>query len=431
MKAISRITASFLSILILCTSFACFALPDLSNYSLNCKSAVIINTDTGRVIYEKAPDEQMSIASTTKIMTAICVMENCADLEAEVTVEYNSLLRIGNTGLVTAGLKTGEKMSVVNLLHCLLMASAADASVVLADYISDFSTFVDTMNQKAKSLGLNNTHFVDTHGFHEKKDGHYSTASDLAKLAQYAMKNELFASIVAKSSYTVPKTNLSPERNLVSTNYLIMPNSSFYYDGACGIKTGYTSDAGRCLVSFCKRDKVNYVCVVLGCDSYDSSGALAVKHFTDSIYLYEQAYNNYNLKKLCKTDKVMATVHDKCFGIDADVVLVPAKAVSYLVKDGEKVKNKITLDSETLSAPVEKGQKLGVCRFYIDGKQVGKVSLVAQEAVQRDVTKMAITILLWVLAGLVVCFIVVILVITLSKKKSRSKGRMRRTVKYK
>lgn len=398
------------------------------DYELNCKNAVVINTDTGRTVFEKNADDKVAIASLTKIMTALVVIENCDDLEQSVETKLSALLSIGNTGLVTINLVSGEKMSVKDMLYCLLIHSAADASVVLAEYIGGtVDGFVEMMNEKAKALGMENTHFVNTHGL--DADGHYSSARDMATLTAYALKNELFCDIVSKNSYTTEPTNKNSARTVSTTNYLLNYNSGFYYEYANGVKTGYTGNAGRCLVSSATKNKTSYVCVVLGCDAYNANGTMACKHFSDSIYLFEKAFSQYSFKDVCRSGEDVVSVPVKCFGIDTNAQGVYASDCNYLLGKKENPEMEIKLDKETLDAPVKAGDKLGVCDISVDGNTVASVDIVAKEDINRDYAKIILTVLIWTLAVLIAAAAAVAVIIIMKKKKGNG-GQMKRNVKY-
>lgn len=423
------IAAVFLAVIMMiaCLSPVAYMHSIGDDYELNCKNAIVVNTDTGRTVFEKDADTPVSIASLTKIMTAITVIENCTDFDALVEVKTSSLLSIGNTGLVTANLVSGEKMSVKDMLYCLLIPSAADASVVLADYIGgSVSAFVEMMNKKAEEIGMTNSHFVNTHGL--DADGHYSTARDIAVLTEYALKNEMFTDIVSHQSYTTSQTNIKAPRTVYTTNYLLLQNSGFYYEWADGVKTGYTDNAGRCLVSTALKDKTRYICVVLGCDAYNANGTMACKHFSDSIYLFENAFKTFSLKKVCKKGKEAVKVPVKCFGIDGEAEGVFKDDFKYLMSKNEKAEMKINLDKELLDSPVKAGDRLGTCDIVFDGKTLKTVEIRAKYDVSRNYTKIIITVLIWLLIFLVAVAVIAAVIIFMKKKNGGH--RMKRNVRY-
>ena len=250
------------------TSTNSFELP-----TINSRAYVVIDRKTNTVLIGKSENQKKKMASTTKIMTALIVLENC-DLSEMVKISKKS----SSTGGSRLGLKAGDKITVYDLLYGLLMRSGNDTAIALAEHTAgSISGFADLMNQKASELGLSNTHFVTPHGLDE--DNHYTTAYELAILSNYAMNNEIFAKIVGTKNYTI-KINGYP-KTLTNTNELLGNLNGVY-----GIKTGFTNGANRCLVSCCKRGNMDLICVVLGADT---------KKFrtTDSIKLIEYSFNNF------------------------------------------------------------------------------------------------------------------------------------------
>ena len=254
--------------------------------SINSRAGILVEVSTGRILYEKRSTEKMWPASTTKIMTAILVLENC-NLDDMVTVTETAISNIPS-GYVICDLQIGEEISVKDLLNALMIKSANDAAYVLAEHVGgSVNDFAYMMNQKAKELGCTSTHFVNPNGIHN--ENHYSTAYDLYLIAKYAMKNETFRNLVSTTEYTLPITNKysNEDRSFRTTNDLINPDSSNYYKNAIGIKTGYTSQAGNCLVSESSRDGLEFISVVLNGD-----------RFTDSKKLFDYAYDNFTLTKI-------------------------------------------------------------------------------------------------------------------------------------
>ena len=213
------------------------------------------------------------MASTTKIMTATIILENC-NLDDIVTISKKS----ANTGGSRLGLKTNDKISVLNLLYGLLLCSGNDAAVALAEYCSgSIPEFCNLMNQKAIELGLTNSHFETPHGL--DSDGHYTTAYELALITDYALKNSTFVKIVNTKNHTIQINNYP--KNLSNTNELLG-----VLDGVYGVKTGFTNGANRCLVTACKRNDMDLICIVLGCDTKKFRGQ-------DSTKLINYCFDNF------------------------------------------------------------------------------------------------------------------------------------------
>ena len=241
--------------------------------SINSRSCIIYDRNSHMVLYGKNETKQVKMASTTKIMTSLIIIENCSLSE---TIEISQ--KAAGTGGSRLGLKTGDKITIKDLLYGLMLCSGNDAAVALAEYAGgDIQGFAELMNQKASEFGLKNTQYESPHGL--DSDGHYTTAYELAVLSDYALKNETFAKIVGTKNYTV--TINGYPKNLSNTNELLG-----YLNGVYGIKTGFTNGANRCLVTACKRNDMDIICVVLGADT---------KKFRtqDSIKLIEYAFKNF------------------------------------------------------------------------------------------------------------------------------------------
>ena len=241
---------------------------------LKSKSVYLENLDTGNVVFSKDPDERRFPASTTKIMTYIITAEHVSDFKKTyVTVKSDVLHLLDGTGSSVAGLEADEKLSIYQLLNCLMIPSGNDAALILADYIGggDISKFVGMMNDKAKKLGCKNTHFENPHGLNDPN--HYTTVTDMATITKYALTLPMFAEI----SNTVTSDCLGDDRYLVTTNYMIDENrgGEYYYPYAQGIKTGSTgNDSGYCLVSTAVKNGYTYLCVAYGAPYEDENGEL-------------------------------------------------------------------------------------------------------------------------------------------------------------
>ena len=241
--------------------------------TINSRAYIVLDRKSSTVILGKNHNQRKKMASTTKIMTSLVVIENC---NLSDTVEISK--KAGSTGGSRLGLKTGDKITVNDLLYGLMLCSGNDAAVALAEYVAgSINNFSELMNNKALELGLTNTHFITPHGL--DADEHYTTAYELAILSNYALKNETFAKIVGTKEYTITiNNNVKTIRN---TNELLGNLNGVY-----GIKTGFTNGANRCLVTACKRGDMDIICVVLGADT---------KKFrsTDSIKLMEYAFSHF------------------------------------------------------------------------------------------------------------------------------------------
>lgn len=243
--------------------------------TINSKSAIIYDRISGSILFGKNENQKRKMASTTKIMTAIIVLERC-NLDDIVTVSSKA----AGTGGSRLGLHTNDKISVRDLLYGLLLCSGNDAAVALAEYVGgDLSGFANLMNKKSNSLELTSTHFITPHGL--DNDNHYTTAYELAIITNYALKNESFYNFVSTKNYTVT-INGNP-KTLSNTNELLGNLNGVY-----GVKTGFTNGANRCLVTAVKRDNMDLICIVLGADTKKD-------RTKDSIQLIEYAFKNYTM----------------------------------------------------------------------------------------------------------------------------------------
>ena len=243
--------------------------------NINAKSAVVLEVVSGRIIYEKNSNSKRFLASTTKILTAITIIENC-DINSQVIVGQNTVGVEGSS----IYLEVGEKLSVLDLLYGLMLRSGNDCAETLAVYCSgSISEFAKLMNNTAKKIGAFNSNFVNPHGLHD--ENHYTTAMDLALISRYAMQNETFRQIVGTKSIKIPFTTRDSARLLINKNKLLSR-----LEGCTGIKTGYTKKAGRCLVSSVKKDNFEYICVVLDCPNM----------WEESISAFNYAFNEFSNK---------------------------------------------------------------------------------------------------------------------------------------
>lgn len=262
-------------------------------------SALLMDMHSGKILFEKNINEKRYPASLTKVMTAIIVLENC-QLTDTATVSYNAVMSL-SPGYITANLQIGEEFTIEQLLYVLLVGSANDVAIVLAEHTSgSIEAFAELMNQKAKDLGCTSTNFVNPNGVHN--ENHYSTASDLALIARYAMKNETFRKLVSTTSYTLPATNKydRDDRLFTNTNALLIVNNNnrndnYYYKYATGIKTGFTTPAGNCLIASANKDDLELLIITLNASQTDEGLS---QRYLDAHKLFDYGYNSYILRKV-------------------------------------------------------------------------------------------------------------------------------------
>ena len=277
-----------LSLLLVCIVFAGVGFSNLNIEQVNAeitsaKSMCVLEHTSNKVLYSKDMNTMRANASTTKIVTAITVIQNCKDLDEVITV-HNKSIGIEGTSIY---LRKDEQLTVRDLLYGLMLRSGNDSAVALAYHIGGTeSKFVNMMNELCASVGAKNTHFANPHGLDD--ENHYTTAYDLALVTSYALNNPIFKEIVSSKHHTIPATNISDARYLTNKNRLL--NS---LDGCIGVKTGFTSRAGRCLVSAIERNGVILVCVVLNCGPM----------FEESVALLNSAYAEYDFSPITIANK--------------------------------------------------------------------------------------------------------------------------------
>ena len=255
----------------------------------NAEAALLISPDSGMVLYEKNADERRYPASTTKIMTALLVLENVADLNETVTAQASDFETL-EADSSSAGIKEGETVTVEDLLYGLMLPSGNEAAYMLARHVAgSYEAFVDMMNQRAEELGCTGTHFVNPCGLHD--DNHYTTARDLYKIAYAAMQDETFADIADTVQWNMSKTNMQEERKVLTTNQLIFSSYQPWAYAYCkGIKTGNTSQAGNCFVGYAEYGDAKLYSVVMGCDSSSLEYSNIPASFTDTKALFEWGF---------------------------------------------------------------------------------------------------------------------------------------------
>lgn len=392
-------------------------------------SAILLHEESGRIFYEKNADAKAYPASTTKIMTALLAVENL-DPQTILTASETAI-DIDRDGS-NIGLLNGEQMTVEQYLYALLVASANDAANVLAEAVAgDISSFVEKMNARAAELGMSGTHFVNAHGYHD--ENHYTTARDLSKLAVAVMEHDLLRQIVGTGMYEIPPTNKYTEPRIMANNNSLVNtyrDHRYVYEGAAGIKTGHTSDAGSCLVSYAKRNGVGLFCVTLNAPvEYEGNYS-----FLDSIALFNHGFNNYSLKTISDINEIVSVREVKWAKGDEQVVLSAKDPLEILLPkqyDSEKLTKEVYAE-ENIKAPVKQGDILGRLVYSYDGEKVGSVDLVATKDVKRSVAKMIFSTLwglifnVWVITPL--AFIVFILLLRrwAEIKKERKERERRR-----
>ena len=391
----NRFFALFLALVLsLCLFPAAYAAgdekPELpADPDILAKAALLVDANTGTVVYAKGEHEELYPASLTKIMTALLTLEAIdagkLSMDQELTATATALEGLSSDGS-SAGIKVGETMSVRNLLYCMLVVSANEACDILAEAVSgSVSAFVAAMNAKAADLGCENTHFVNPNGLHDPQ--HYTSAWDMYLITKAAMEYPDFMTICDTAAYTVPATNLNAERKLYTTNHLLSNWRVIGYRNteAHGIKTGTTDAAGHCLVSSAMRGSLHFISVILGADRVVENGVGNIRSFSETTRMFNYGFDNFTYKTIVEEKEVIQEVPVSLSKMD-HVTVHPAKDIEVLlpkVLGAGDLERTITLE-EPVEAPVEKGQKLGTMALSYDGVTYATVDLLASFDVEAS-----------------------------------------------
>ncbi len=333
---------------------------------VDARSAVLAEVSSGTVLYEKNPDEKVPIASVTKVMTALLAMEAIERGELKYDDMITASAYAESMGGSQIYLETGEQMSVDDILKAVMVASGNDAAVALAEHIGGtYENFIKMMNDRAKSLGLKNTHFVDSSGLGDDKD-HYSSARDIAIISSELIKHE----DIKKYTLIWMDTLRGGEFNLANTNKLIKT-----YRGATGLKTGYTSEALFCLVATAERDGIEYCAVVLGAPTTE-------ERFGACERLLDYGYNNFKITDKAEKGSVITQAEVKN-GKSKTVNAVIKNNISALVDKKIKSTERNIVLNENIKAPLKKGDVIGMLEFVNGDKIVAKTELIAENDVPK------------------------------------------------
>ncbi|MDF2570755.1 MAG: dacB 1 [Sporomusa sp.] len=332
-------------------------LPDVT-----AKSAIVMEASTGKVLYEKNAEERRYPASTTKIMTLITALEY-GKLDDVVTTSANAASTEGSSLWLTQG----EQLKMLDMLYGIMLVSGNDATVAVAEHMSgSLEKFATLMTDKAHAIGAVNSNFTNTSGLPDER--HYSTAHDLAKITAYGYKNPLFTQIVSTQHKVVPWPGKDHDRDLYNENKML-----WLYDGANGVKTGYTDAAGRCLVSAANRNGIQLIVVVLDSEFM----------WDDSIKLLDYGFTQLKQVPIISRNDILKTVKIT-EGKTGDIKLLSANDISIPMADNEIDQFSTVIDAPNkLDAPITSGQKVGTVKVMYKNVEVASSDLVADRSVDR------------------------------------------------
>ena len=354
-----------LLIFYLCMAVYCLdAKAENEKLSVNAKAFVLMDPISGRFLLEKNSEEKRAMASTTKIMTAIIALEK-GGLKSQIKVSPKAA-SIGGSSFY---LKSGEALSLESMLYGLLLPSGNDAAVAIAEHIGgSTAAFAELMNRKAEEIGAFSTNFTNPHGLDD--ENHYSTAYDLAKIARYALKIPEFNEIVRKREYYFNG------RVLKNTNEMLD-----LYEGADGVKTGYTGLAGRCLITSATREGMRLISVVLFCDTKNL-------RTTSSIKILDYSFAEYDRVQLIDKGTIMGSVKVKRSRTSQEIQVSAAEDLAAVLKHNQKdtLSTRVSLP-KTVTAPVRKGSIMGTVSVFQGDRIIAETSLIAMDSAERKELK--------------------------------------------
>lgn len=428
---IKKIICTILIILVLAAPLSVCAY-EVTGFDITAKAGMLISMDTEEILYEKNITEKVYPASITKIMTVTLFLESeNYDPAGKISMTAEVLKMISGTGSAVSNLKIGEEFTQLDLCYMTLMSSFGDCAYLGAMvYEGSVEAFVQKMNEKAKELKLHGTHYGNPIGLHDEQT--YTTVQDIYTLTKYALKNETFKKICETVKYDMPATNMSGSRRLSTTNNLQDSNTNYFYTYAHGVKTGFTDEAGRCLVSTASYNGYNYMCILMGCPPQKKN------HFSESRELYKWAFNNFEYKEVATSENPICEVAvDLSMERDFVPLYIEKGFVTILPKDADESTIIIEphLFKEKVDAPVKKGQKLGTADIIYAEKVLGTVDLVAGDNVKantvliigRAIKNFFTSSYMKILYILIIAVIVVFIIMVIYLNRGRTK---RRRVKY-
>lgn len=432
-----KIISVLFTILMLSTAVLqslCVSAYEPTGLKITAKAGMLVSLDTGEMLYSNNIDTKVYPASITKIMTVTLMLESDKyNPEGKVAMTKSVLDTISGTGSAVSDIKEGEEISQLDLVYTVLMSSFGDCAYLAAEYYGgSIQNFVKMMNDKAAELKLTGTHYTNPVGLHDPET--YTTVRDIYTLTEYALKNKTFKEVCETTRYTIPATNKSAQRTISTTNFLQLSTTNYYYQYAKGVKTGYTDEAGRCLVSTASYDGYNYMCILMGCPP----NADKRYEFLESADLYRWAFNNFSYKQVANSTEPVCEIPVE-LSLETDFIPLyfekPFVTVLPNGADESTIVVKTVLNAKTVDAPIKKGTVLGTADIIYAEQTIGTVNLVAGNNIEaskllkvwRQVKSFFSSVYMKILLAAIIIIILIFIILVIRLNIARIK---RRRVKY-
>lgn len=443
-----RFVCILLSLMIVLSYFIVAPALTQPSFEVSSQAVLLVNTDTGTIVFEKNADQKMYTTAFNKIMTAILAFESTDDLDNTMATVTEGALEDENLVFNSSGIEVGEKIAMRDLIASILVGSANDCCNVIAEKVGgSIEEFVNMMNEKAKEIGCTSTNFVNAHGMHD--DEQYTTCNDMKKIIEYAIKISGFMEMCSQTSYTISATNINKERKVKTNNLLMLKTSKYYYSPVKGIKYGYTEQGGRCIASTASKNGYNYILILMGGPAKDSDGNSLEDNtaFAESAELYKWAFSNFIIKEIIDENTPVADVEVKSsWDVDHIHAMPETNFIAFVPKDeAEQRKIEYIIDlPESIQAPIKKGQILGSMQIMAGDELLGEINLISTQAAEKseyvyviehiisiiDTSWFKISAIIVVL--LIVAYVMIAIISNMTRKKQKgSKEENRKTRKNK
>ncbi len=410
------------------------------SFEIASQIALIVNTENDRVMYEKNADQKAAPPFLPKMVAAAVAMENCKDLDNTLVTApsyiFDDPAALSGTN---ADIRQGETLTMRQLLSCMMLQSANEASLIIADYIGqgDQNKFLEMMNRYAENLGCKNTRFTNPHGLYDAEQ--YTTANDVYRIAKAVTQIPGYMDLVNTMQFSIPDTNKHAARTLINNNYILDKTTKYYYEYAKGIKTGATAESGRCLVTTASKNGYTYLCVIIGSQP-DPEDDITNYAFIEARQLLEWAFTNFSYKVVVNTSKIVADLPVTMASHKDRITLVPEKEISSLIPSDVDVAGALitpvpgTLPEE-IPAPISKGQVFGQATVTLAGETIATINLVASEDVERSsmlyaFAKLRSIFTSWwfrLIVGLILSLVIIYIILTVLHNNRRRKRRKVKT----